>query len=56
LVVGEKLGSLDKAHLSELDVTSMTSINTFKLKVGDGPVDLLLNIAGRLVDQVDYSH
>jgi hypothetical protein len=25
------------------------SINTFKLKVGDEPVDLLLNIAGRLV-------
>ena len=29
----------------------MTSINTFKLKVGDAPVDILLNIAGRFVGQ-----
>ena len=49
MVVGEKLTHLENAHVSELDVTSMTSINTFKLKVGDEPVDLLLNIAGRLV-------
>jgi NAD(P)-dependent dehydrogenase (short-subunit alcohol dehydrogenase family) len=39
---------LEKAHVSQLDVTSTTSINTFKLKVGDGPVHLLLNIAGML--------
>jgi hypothetical protein len=55
VVVGEKLRSLEKAHVSELDVTSMVSINTFKLKVGDGPIDLLLNIAGKLVDRVDYN-
>ena len=48
MVVGEKLRSLEKAHVSGLDVTSMTSINTFKLKVGEGPVDILLNIAGKL--------
>jgi hypothetical protein len=49
VVVGEKLRSLkEKAHVSELDVTSMVSINTFKLKVGDAPVDVLLNIAGKV--------
>lgn len=48
MVVGEKLRSLEKAHVSGLDVTSMTSIITFKLKVGEGPVDILLNIAGKL--------
>ena len=49
MVVGEKLRSLiGKAHVSDLDVTSMVSINTFKLKVGDAPVDVLLNIAGRV--------
>jgi hypothetical protein len=55
VVVGEKLRSLEKAHVSGLDVTSMTSMNTFKLKVGEGPVDILLNIAGKLISQVDYS-
>jgi NAD(P)-dependent dehydrogenase (short-subunit alcohol dehydrogenase family) len=49
VVVGEKLRNLEgKAHVSELDVTSMVSINTFKLKVGDAPVDVLLNIAGEV--------
>jgi hypothetical protein len=49
VVVGEKLMSLkEKAHVSELDATSMVSINTFKLKVGDAPVDVLLNIAGKI--------
>jgi NAD(P)-dependent dehydrogenase (short-subunit alcohol dehydrogenase family) len=52
VVVGEKLRSLkEKAHVSELDVTSMTSTNTFRFKVGDAPVDILLNIAGRFVRQ-----
>jgi hypothetical protein len=52
VIVGEKLRSLkEKAHVSELDVTSIMSINTFKLKVGDAPVDVLLNIAGRFVGQ-----
>ena len=52
MVVGEKLRSLkEKADVSELDVTSMASINTFRLKVGDAPVDILLNIAGRFVGQ-----
>ena len=52
MVVGEKLRSLkEKAHVSELDVTSMASINTFRFKVGDAPVDILLNIAGRFVRQ-----
>jgi hypothetical protein len=52
VVVGEKLRSLkNKADVSELDVTSMTSINTFRLKVGDEPVDILLNIAGKFVRQ-----
>ena len=52
MVTGEKLrGFKEKAHVSELDVTSMMSINTFKLEVGDAPVDILLNIAGRFVEQ-----
>jgi hypothetical protein len=52
MVVGEKLRSLkEKAHVSELDVTSVMSVNTFGLKVGDAPVDILLNIAGRSVRQ-----
>lgn len=52
MVVGEKLRShKEKAHVSELDATSMTSINTFRCKVGDAPVDILLNIAGRFVRQ-----
>jgi hypothetical protein len=48
VVVGEKLRSLEKTHVSGRDVMSMTSINTFKLKVGEGPVDILLNITGKL--------
>ena len=34
------------AHTSQLDVTSIESINRFKQTIGNEPVDLLLNIAG----------
>lgn len=45
--VGEGLAKLDGADVSELDVTSAESISKFKDHLGDRPVDLLLNIAGK---------
>ncbi|ROW15918.1 hypothetical protein VPNG_02678 [Cytospora leucostoma] len=42
---GEKLKSLD-CETSHLDVTSQHSIDRFKERYGDGPLDLLLNVAG----------
>lgn len=47
--LGEGLAGLKGAEVSELDVTSMASIATFKEKFGDQPLDLLLNIAGKLL-------
>lgn len=46
--VGEGLARLTGADVSELDVTSVESISKFKDHLGDQPVDLLLNIAGKL--------
>ncbi|KAF4313381.1 Short-chain dehydrogenase/reductase SDR [Botryosphaeria dothidea] len=42
---GDKLKSLG-CKVSQLDVTSQESINAFKQQYGDGPLDLLLNVAG----------
>lgn len=42
---GEKLKSLG-CETSHVDVTSQYSINQFKGRYGDGPLDLLLNVAG----------
>lgn len=42
---GAKLKSLG-CKISPLDVTSQESINNFKQQYGDGPLDLLLNVAG----------
>lgn len=42
---GEKLKSLN-CQTSQLDVTSQDSINTFAQRYGEGPLDLLLNVAG----------
>ena len=46
--VGPKLESLiqDGVQISNVDVTSQTSIDSFKKLVGDETIDLLLNIAG----------
>lgn len=46
--VGPKLESLiqDGAQISNVDVTSQTSIDSFKKLVGNETIDLLLNIAG----------
>ncbi|KAK7704755.1 hypothetical protein SLS57_010379 [Botryosphaeria dothidea] len=41
----DKLKSLG-CKVSQLDVTSQESINAFKQQYGDGPLDLLLNVAG----------
>jgi short-subunit dehydrogenase len=48
-VVGEGLKALAglEAEVGELDVTSPESINQFRAKLNDEPVDLLLNIAGK---------
>ncbi|MBA7491786.1 hypothetical protein ES702_02334 [subsurface metagenome] len=48
--VGDGLKNLTKAEVSELDVTSTESIASFKEKVGDQPIHLLLNIAGKLTE------
>ncbi|OJD31780.1 short-chain dehydrogenase [Diplodia corticola] len=44
---GEKLKSLG-CKTSQLDVTSEDAIDKFKQEYGDGPLDLLLNVAGTL--------
>ncbi|KAF2484688.1 short-chain alcohol dehydrogenase-like protein [Neohortaea acidophila] len=49
---GEKLQSLkgSKCTTAQVDVTSVESIEKFKQSIGDEPVDLLLNIAGIMID------
>lgn len=42
---GEGLKSLG-CKTSQLDVTSEDAIHKFKQQYGDGPLDLLLNVAG----------
>lgn len=44
---GDKLKSLD-CTTSRLDITSDGDIQRFKQAYGDGPLDLLLNVAGTL--------
>ncbi|KUI56757.1 C-factor [Cytospora mali] len=44
---GEKLKSLS-CETSHVDVTSQYSINKFKERYGDGPLDLFFNVAGIL--------
>lgn len=46
--VGDGLKNLTKAEVGELDVTSTDSISSFKKTLGDQPIHLLLNIAGKL--------
>lgn len=48
-VEGEKLKALEgpECKIAQLDVTSPESIERFKKSLGDEPVDLLLNIAGK---------
>lgn len=51
---GEPLNSLS-CKTSKLDVTSPESIARFKQAYGDGPLDLLLNVAGEL-HRHTYTH
>lgn len=46
---GDKLQSLagPKCKTGQLDVSDLESIKAFKAKLGDQPVDVLLNIAGQ---------
>ena len=37
---------MTKARVHQLDVTSTSSIESFKKELGDAPVDLILNVAG----------
>ena len=47
--LGDKLRSLEgpKCKIGQLDVSDIDAIHAFKSKLGDQPVDVLLNIAGQ---------
>jgi hypothetical protein len=46
ITIGEPIKALG-GRAEQLDVASPESIQAFKQKLGDQPVDLLLNIAGK---------
>lgn len=47
IVIGAPITDLG-CETSELDVSSQADIEAFKEKVGDRPIDLLLNVAGTI--------
>jgi NADP-dependent 3-hydroxy acid dehydrogenase YdfG len=50
IMLGDKLKALESStcHIGRLDVTNPSSIEEFRKSIKDEPVDVLLNVAGKL--------
>lgn len=48
MTIGDPIRNLG-CRYSQVDVTSLESIKSFKKEIGDAPIDMLLNIAGVMI-------